>query len=154
MKLWNESPRANTVWASWKTEYDEQLESEFICFRWFCSTFAIKSTKMKPGIGMVLLTWILNRVQDDGTKKPPLAVIRKNEWCRGVESNYRHKAFQASALPLSYPGEREHFMNFYSFASKNSSVSLWSVQTQAPQAYLVQGDSRSIWVFLSFHWPR
>lgn len=25
-------------------------------------------------------------------------------WCRGVESNYRHKAFQASALPLSYPG--------------------------------------------------
>ncbi len=24
-------------------------------------------------------------------------------WWRGVESNYRHKAFQASALPLSYP---------------------------------------------------
>jgi len=27
--------------------------SEFISFRWFCSTFAIKSTKTKPGIGIV-----------------------------------------------------------------------------------------------------
>ena len=38
-------------------------------------------------------------------------IIKKNlfrgfvfSWCRGVELNYRHKAFQASALPLSYPG--------------------------------------------------
>lgn len=25
-------------------------------------------------------------------------------WCRETESNHRHKALQASALPLSYPG--------------------------------------------------
>lgn len=30
--------------------------------------------------------------------------VKRIIWCRGVESNYRHKAFQASALPLSYPG--------------------------------------------------
>lgn len=25
-------------------------------------------------------------------------------WCRETESNHRHEALQASALPLSYPG--------------------------------------------------
>ncbi len=28
-------------------------------------------------------------------------------WWRGVELNHRHKAFQASALPLSYPARSE-----------------------------------------------
>ena len=31
--------------------------------------------------------------------------LKYSKWWRGVESNYRHKAFQASALPLSYPAE-------------------------------------------------
>ena len=31
--------------------------------------------------------------------------LKYPKWWRGVESNYRHKAFQASALPLSYPAE-------------------------------------------------
>jgi hypothetical protein len=36
---------------------DEKLESEFMCFRWFCSTFAIKSTKMKPKVGKDLFLY-------------------------------------------------------------------------------------------------
>lgn len=33
-------------------------------------------------------------------------------WCRGAESNRRHKALQASALPLSYLGLLEHHAYF------------------------------------------
>ena len=29
---------------------------------------------------------------------------RQKKWCREMESNHRHEALQASALPLSYPG--------------------------------------------------
>ncbi len=38
--------------------------------------------------------------------KNPLTLIIRGiifKWWRGVELNHRHKAFQASALPLSYP---------------------------------------------------
>ena len=51
-----------------------------------------------------------------GGLEPPtssLSEMRSNQlsymplnflWCREAELNHRHKAFQASALPLSYPG--------------------------------------------------
>ena len=41
-------------------------------------------------------------------------------WWRGVESNYRHKAFQASALPLSYPAMGyvwRHYREYFEIAS-------------------------------------
>ncbi len=51
-------------------------------------------------------------------KKPPSAVF-KTIWCRGVESNYRHKAFQASALPLSYPGDSHYSIDTRKNANEN-----------------------------------
>ena len=32
------------------------------------------------------------------------------KWWRGAELNCRHTAFQAAALPLSYPAGRAHYM--------------------------------------------
>gem|GEM_PF-3410968 len=33
-----------------------------------------------------------------------IAILFLVKWCREAELNCRHEAFQASALPLSYPG--------------------------------------------------
>lgn len=65
--------------------------------------------------------------------KTTILVLRECEvWCRETESNRRHKALQASALPLSYPGTNTRPLSYLFSSMLSNRNAQKTTQTRTP----------------------
>ena len=103
---------------AWKIFKDGDFETKKLIFRSLGSNWVLKDGKLSAD----LHSWFLPFKDFQKFNSSPLQRLEPIEkgislrktnafdvefpvWWRGVESDHRHKAFQASALPLSYPAK-------------------------------------------------